>query len=195
MYVPRTLVALGTAAVIAAVTAGAAPGGAGTAHTAAERPAPGRAAKGPAFAQLSSAVDQEQDGRVKPVQFELVDGRRGVDVTKDSVTVRHPGTYLLVVAPQVTTEKGGVQKGKDPTEGCADTWFAVNDKDVPNSAVRLCQAATHSTHVVVSQSVTPLKAGDTVKVRAKGVGVKFDATRPTDGPLIPSVILTLTELS
>ncbi|MFI9722822.1 hypothetical protein ACIHFE_24720 [Streptomyces sp. NPDC052396] len=43
---------------------------------------------------MSSAVDQEQNGTVQTVQLEQVDGRNGVDVTKDSVTVQHDGTYL-----------------------------------------------------------------------------------------------------
>lgn len=147
------------------------------------------------FAQLSSAEDQVQDGSVKTVRLEHDDSHHGVDVTDDSVTVRHAGTYLIVVAPQVLTDKGGVQQGKDPTDGCVDTWFTINHQALPNSGVRLCQAATHSTHVVVSQSAVPLKAGDTVQVRAKGNNVRFNAVQPSEGPLIPSVILTLARLS
>lgn len=193
MYAPRTLVALSATAVLATTVAVAV----GTATADASRPDPAPPqllAHGSDFAQLSSAVDQKQDGTVNTVRFEQVDGRRGVDVTKDSVTVRRDGTYLMVVAPQVFTGRGGVQQGRNPTRGCVDTWFAVNGKDVPNSGVRLCQAADHSTHVVVSQSVSPLKAGDVLQVRAKGEDVTFDATRPTDGPLIPSVIFSLARL-
>ncbi|GAA0400196.1 hypothetical protein [Streptomyces luteireticuli] len=147
------------------------------------------------FAQLSSAEDQVQDGSVKTVRLEQDDAHHGVKVTDDSVTVEHAGTYLIVVAPQVLTDKGGVQQGKDPTEGCVDTWFTINHQALPNSGVRLCQAAAHSTHVVVSQSAVPLKAGDTVQVRAKGDNVRFNAVQPSEGPLIPSVILTLARLS
>ncbi|KNB52310.1 hypothetical protein [Streptomyces caatingaensis] len=146
------------------------------------------------FAQLSSAQDQVQDGTVKTVRLEQDDAHHGVKVTDDSVTVEHAGTYLIVVAPQVLTDKGGVQQGNDPTDGCVDTWFTINGQALPNSGVRLCQAVTHSTHVVVSQSAVPLKAGDTVQVRSKGRNVRFNAVQPSEGPLIPSVILTLTRL-
>ncbi|MCF3104640.1 hypothetical protein IPZ58_24050 [Streptomyces roseoverticillatus] len=189
MYVSRTLAiltALGTAAAAAVVlvAAGAAPAGPDD-----------RSSHGPAFAQLSSAVDQVQDGTVKTMQFELDDGHRGIDIGKDSVTVQHAGTYLVVVAPQVTTDQGGVQQGNDPTEGCVDTWSAVNGKAVANSSARLCQAATHSTHVVVSQFAAQFKKGDVLQAKTKGETVRLDATRPADGPLIPSVILTVMEVT
>ncbi|MBH1934421.1 hypothetical protein I5Q34_08985 [Streptomyces sp. AV19] len=186
MSAPRTFFALTAAALALAATAvGSTP-----AVSLSEDGGPE-----PEFAQLSSGVDQVQDGTVKTVQFEQADAYHGVEVTKESVTVRRTGTYLIVVAPQVYTDNGGVQEGKDPTTGCVDTWFSINDQSLPNSGVRLCQAATHSTHVVVSQSATRLKKGDTVKVRAKGDGVRFNAVQPSEGPLIPSVILTLTRLS
>ncbi|MFF4410331.1 hypothetical protein ACFY2W_35205 [Streptomyces sp. NPDC001262] len=189
MFAPRTFAAFAAAA--AAVAAVAVTAGTGKAA-----PPPSLAAHGGSdFAQLSSGIDQEQNGNVKSVQFEHVDGIHGLTAGKDSVTVEHDGMYMIVVAPQVFTEEGGVQRGKDPTRGCADTWFNVNDQDVPNSSVRLCQAAAHSTHVVVAQTVTPLKAGDVLRVKAKGDDVKFDATQPSEGPLIPSVILSVARVS
>jgi hypothetical protein len=131
------------------------------------------------FAQLSSAVDQQPGGFV---QFELNDGVKGVTVTKNSVTVVRPGSYLIIAAPQVTVTKDG---------GCIDAWLVVNGKDVKNSGVRQCQGKAGNTDVVVSQAIMKLKKGDRIQVKTSGNGVKLDAIQPKEEPLIPSIIFTV----
>lgn len=161
-------------AVMAGVTAVAVVALPSSATTADER-------RHPAFAQLSSAVDQ-LPGEI--VQFEQNDGSQGVVVTPNSVTVRRAGTYLVVAAPQVTAGQ----------PGCLNAWTMLNGNDVANSNVRLCQNLAGETDVIISQGVTPLNAGDTVQVRTSGdPDVILDAIQPPNEPLVPSIIFTLVE--
>jgi hypothetical protein len=131
------------------------------------------------FAQLSSDLDQEPGGFV---QFEYNDGVQGISFTKNSVTVNRPGSYLIIAAPQVTATKDG---------GCLDAWMVLNGKDVLNSGVRLCQAKSGNTDVIVSQTVMKLKKGDKIQVKTSGNGAKLDAIVSKEGPHIPSIIFTV----
>jgi hypothetical protein len=105
--------------------------------------------------------------------------------TKNSVTVTQDGSYLIIASPQVTATKDG---------GCLDAWITVNSKDVQNSGVRICQAKTGNTNVVVSQIIMYLKRGDTIQVKTSGKDSKLDAILSTKSPNIPSIILTITAL-
>jgi len=134
------------------------------------------------FAQLSSAVSQNPGGFV---QFELMDTLQRLQATKDSVTTVQGGNYLIVASPQVTATKDG---------GCVDAWIVLNEQDVKNSGVRLCQAKAGNTNVVVSQSIMSLKQGDKLQVKTSGKDVKLDAIKPQKGPLIPSIIFTVVQI-
>jgi len=136
-------------------------------------------ARGTAFAQLSSAVDQKPGGFV---QFELQDSLAIMSATVNSVTVEQEGIYLIIAAPQVTMIKDG---------GCIDVWFVVNGQDVKNSGVRQCQAEAENTDVVINQTIMPLKKGDKLQVKTSGTDVKLDAITAKGEPLIPSVIFTV----
>jgi hypothetical protein len=138
--------------------------------------------QGASFAQLSSKVVQQPGGFV---QFESKDSLVRMTATKNSVTVTQDGSYLIIASPQVTATKDG---------GCLDAWITVNSKDVQNTGVRICQAKTGNTNVVVSQVIMYLKRGDTIQVKTSGKDSKLDAILSTKDPNIPSIILTITAL-
>ena len=135
--------------------------------------------RGAAFAQLSSAVDQ-QPGNL--VQFANKDSLQGISAAANSVNILQKGNYLIIASPQVTATADG---------GCLDAWIVVNQMDVKNSGVRICQAKAGDTNVVVSQVMMSLKAGDKVQVKTSGKNVKLDAIEAKGEPLIPSIILTV----
>jgi hypothetical protein len=132
-----------------------------------------------AFAQLSSAVDQQPGGFVK---FEIKDSLKTVSATENSIIVQQTGTYLIVASPQVTAIKDG---------GCLDEWIVVNGQNVKNSGVRICQAKAGNTNVVVSQVVMALKKGDKIQIKTSGKDTKLDAIEVQGEPLIPSIIVTV----
>jgi hypothetical protein len=138
--------------------------------------------QGASFAQLSSKVVQQPGGFV---QFESKDSLVRMMATKNSVTVSQDGSYLIIASPQVTATKDG---------GCLDAWITVNSKDVQNSGVRICQAKTGNTNVVVSQVIMYLKRGDTIQIKTSGKDTKLDAILSPKSPNIPSIILTVTDL-
>ena len=138
--------------------------------------------QGASFAQLSSKVVQQPGGFV---QFESKDSLVRMTAPKNSVTVTQDGSYLIIASPQVTATKDG---------GCLDAWITVNSKDVQNSGVRICQAKTGNTNVVVSQIIMYLKRGDTIQVKTSGKDSKLDAILSAKSPNIPSIILTITDL-
>lgn len=134
-------------------------------------------------AQLSSSADQNSGGII---DFEIQDSVNGLSVTKNSITVKKAGSYLIFAAPQVTATKDG---------GCLDAWFVLNGQDVKNSGVRLCQSQKNNTNVLISQVVMKLKKGDKIQIKTGGDGAKLDAIKPEKGPLIPSVIFTVLGLN
>jgi hypothetical protein len=109
-----------------------------------------------------------------------------MSATKNSIIPVQKGTYLVIVSPQVTATGDG---------GCVNAWIVVNQKDVKNSSVRICQAKAGNTNVVVSQNVLALDKGDTIQVKTSGNNAKLDAISPKGEPLIPSIILTVFGLS
>lgn len=134
-------------------------------------------------AQLSSAIDQKPG---KLVDFEMRDNVNGIDVARNSVVVKKPGSYLVMAAPQITATKNG---------GCLDLWLMLNGKDIPNSSIRSCQTTAGNTDVLMSQTIIKLKPGDRIQVMTNGDGAILDAIKPTQGPLIPSVIFTIVGLN
>lgn len=139
-------------------------------------------ARGPAFAQLSSAVDQQPGGLV---QFESKDSLQGISAKANTIVVTQPGSYLIIASPQVTAINNG---------GCLDAWIVVNGQDIKNSGVRVCQAKTE-TNVVVSQVIMNLKTGDQIQVKTSGKNTKLDAITTKGQPLIPSIIFTVLGLT
>jgi hypothetical protein len=135
--------------------------------------------RGPAFAQLSSAVDQ-QPGNL--VQFATKDSLQGLSSTANSVNILQKGSYLIIASPQVTATGDG---------SCLDAWIVVNQVAVKNSGVRICQAKAGDTNVVVSQVMMNLKPGDKVQVQTSGKNAKLDAIEAKGEPLIPSIIFTV----
>jgi hypothetical protein len=133
-------------------------------------------------AQLSSAQTQKPG---KFVDFELQDNVNGIGVSRNTVTIQKPGSYLLMAAPQITATKNG---------GCLDLWLVLNGKDIPNSAIRSCQSSAGNTDVLMSQTIIKLKPGDRIQVMTNGDGAVLDAVRPSKGPLIPSIIFTVVGL-
>lgn len=134
-------------------------------------------------AQLSSAKDQPPG---KTVQFELKENVNGVDVSNDTVIIKKPGNYLLMVAPQITATQNG---------GCLDLWLMLNGKNIPNSGIRSCQTTAGNTDVLMSQTIMKLKPGDRIQVMTNGKGGILDAVQPEKGPLIPSIIFTVLGLN
>lgn len=134
-------------------------------------------------AQLSSAQKQKPG---KLVEFELQDNVNGIAVSRNAVTVRKPGSYLVMAAPQITATKNG---------GCLDLWLMLNGKDIPNSAIRSCQTTAGNTDVLMSQTIIKLKPGDRIQVMTSGDGAILDAVKPSKGPLIPSIIFTIIGLN
>ena len=133
-------------------------------------------------AQLSSAQKQKPG---KLVEFELQDNVNGIAVSRNTVTIQKPGSYLLMAAPQITATKNG---------GCLDLWLVLNGKDIPNSSIRSCQSTAGNTDVLMSQTIIKLKPGDRIQVMTNGDGAVLDAVRPSKGPLIPSIIFTVVGL-
>jgi citrate lyase gamma subunit len=138
---------------------------------------------GTAFAQLSSRLDQ-QAGDV--VRMELKDSLQRMSSTGDSVTVNQGGSYIIIASPQVTATKDG---------GCLDAWLVLNGKDVKNSGVRLCQAKSGNTNVLVCQAIMHLNKGDKIQVKTSGKDAMLDAISPKQGPLIPSIIFSVMGLN
>lgn len=127
------------------------------------------------FAQLSSNVNQV--GVV--ISAEQVDGLSRMRVEGKAVVVDHQGAYLVVLAPQTGAYAG-----------CSNYWMRVNDEDIANSNIRVCQTNQGDTTVAVAQSVLVLERGDKLTFVTSGV-LGIEATQPADEPLVPSVIISV----
>ena len=124
------------------------------------------------FAQLSSSENQS-DG---PVSFDQIDGLQGMSYDFGTgLTADQAGAYLIVSAPQTGDKKG-----------CLANWITVNDAQVDNSNILLCQPANQPL-VGVSQGVVCLAEGDVVNTVVDGDIVAFEREGQ---PLVPSLIFT-----
>ncbi len=133
------------------------------------------------YAQLSSDKDQAA-GSGNIVQMEQVDGVSGILVhqglSSTLIEVEKAGLYIVIAAPQSMA-----------IVGCLDLWFRVNDEDVDNSNVRLCQTDENQTDVIISQGALCLAKRDKLKIVMSGTGI--ESTKPTNEPLIPAIIFTM----
>jgi hypothetical protein len=131
------------------------------------------------YAQLSSAIDQSE-GQFKA---EIVDGLNGMEYDTDAgLTATKAGEYLIVFVPQTGADVG-----------CGNYWLRVNDWDVDNSNIRVCQTDPSQTVVAISQGIVTLEKGDTITFRMSG-NLGTQATQPVDEPLVPSAIITVYKL-
>lgn len=131
------------------------------------------------YTQLSSAIDQTETN----VTTEIIDAISGMEYDTDiGLTTGKKGDYAVIYAPQTGEGKG-----------CNNYWLAVNDIDVANSNVRICQTHNRQTDVVISQGILELNKGDIITFRQSG-DLGIEATQPLNEPLIPSVIISVFKL-
>ena len=142
------------------------------------------------YLQASSSVTQTANTSPTTVLMDMVDANKGVTLDRDgSITVKTSGAYVIIAAPQV----GRAGKG---SYGCFDLWLRVNDEDVDNSNVQLCNdKGSKAKDVIVSQSILPLKAGDVVTLMMSTDNtvsyLAIEAIKPAGEPLVPSIIFSM----
>jgi len=135
----------------------------------------------PVFAQLSDLSDQQPvTTDPVPVKFNTNDFISGVKHNEENnpedIEIVSDGIYFIVAAGQVGRTSGSLLR-------FIDLWLSVNDRDVPNTYVLVCQA------------VMPFKAGDIIKVMmsvsAINNGMGLLTTKPLNEPVIPSIIFSM----
>jgi hypothetical protein len=148
------------------------------------------------FAQLSSSKDQRPTttGPTK-ILLDTNDAISGIihDPVNSpgDIKIKTGGAYIIIAAPQV-----GRLSGDEPR--WVDIWFRLNDKDVPNSGVRLQLPNKELKDVIVSQSIIYVNEGDilsvwmSVEVANEGLGL--EAINPPNEPRIPSIIFSISEM-
>ena len=149
-----------------------------------------------AFGQLSSAQNQRPH-TLKPVkiildtQEDTFGNDHTVTFNGGDVSVKQSGMYLIIAGPQIG-------KQSDDKPRWIDFWLRVNDVDVPNSNVRAIVKGAYEKDVVITQTVTYLKVGDTLNimmsVETGEEGLGIEAIQPEGEPLVPSIILTILQL-
>ncbi len=144
--------------------------------------------KGSVYAQLSSDIDQKPRRDPIKIKLNLTDAIDGVghdNSNPEDIHIEKSGPYFIVAAPQTGT----------CTKFCpsyADFWLRVNNKDVPNSNIRLQFATAATKDVIVLQAIVELKRGDLLNVLMSGNGDTFiEAIKPENEPLVPSIIFSL----
>lgn len=152
--------------------------------------------KNTAYAQLSSSLSQ-QPKTLDPVKiiFNINDGIYGIEHSEnknnEDIKVLNDGVYMVIAAGQIGRTSGSLLR-------FVDIWLAINGNDVSNSNVRGSVPASlfvGDTYVLMTQSALNLKAGDVVNVRMSvsvvDNGLGLIATKPEQGPTIPSIIFTM----
>lgn len=145
-----------------------------------------------AYAQLSSDINQDADCHARKVKFNLQDAIENVghDVCKpEKIVIKKSGAYFVVAAPQVgTTNKY--------CPSYADFWMRVNKKDIDNSNVRVQFSSGADKDVIVGQAILELKKGDCLNIMMSGSdGTFIEAIKPSEEPLIPSIIFSLYKIA
>lgn len=107
------------------------------------------------------------------------------------VIINQDGTYLIVAAGQVGKTSG--------TTTCnVDLWLSQNSEYVVNSNTRASVNTANDTIVLVSQSIMPLKANDTINtvmsVSATGQGCGLINIAPPSAPNIPAIIFSIVRI-
>ncbi len=144
------------------------------------------------YVQLSSTETQPASAAINEATFDDVNGISDLGSNKHNVTVHVDGIYFAMLSTQV-----GSVKQKDQASGFIDLW--LNKEGVPVSFSNTRQSVqAGETHVMVTQAILSLKAGDTISVG-------FSATNPTLGlisipmknkePTITSVNFSMYKLS
>lgn len=140
------------------------------------------------YIQLSSLKSQMYDPESRIVHLEQIDGSQNIDVTTpDKIIIKEAGTYFMVAAGQVGAEKLG-------DSGFVDLWFLRNGQPIPNSGVRQSVSDSKLTAVLISQTIMPLNAGDSISVAffANKTTLGLVAFPPFQNePGIPSIIFTM----
>ncbi len=138
------------------------------------------------YAQISSS--ETQLGKMAPQRVTLNsdDALSDVSNAKGVIAFKEAGTYFLMAAAQVGSNKPEGQ-------GKVRLWMKQNGADVANSNTE--QAITPGfTAVLVCQGVAEVKAGDTIEcafsVSKEGEGLGLIATKPGGEPAVPSVIFS-----
>ena len=121
------------------------------------------------------------------VKIDVTDAANGITITNNKITVREAGTYLAAAAPQVGREGAG-------SLGCFDLWLRVNEKDVANSNVQLCQdAGSVAKGVINIARHNPVGGGGCLEVTMPANNPKANmcikAIKPSGEALVPSIIL------
>jgi hypothetical protein len=142
-----------------------------------------------AYAQLSSTESQPAAPAGKSITLNSNDAAKDVENDKGVVTIKKAGTYFVMAAGQVgataTNDKGTVR-----------LWVRQNGKDVDNSNTEQA-IANGFTAVLVCQGVMECKAGDKVELiqSTSGTGLGMIASRPSDEPVVPSMILSIVRVA
>ncbi len=143
------------------------------------------------FAQLSSNINQNTFNYPRKIKMNLQDAINGIghSVNKpENIKIITTGVYMVFLAPQV-----GTKKRFSPSH--ADFWLRVNNNDISNSNIRIQFSAGSDKDVIVGQAIVPLKAGDSLSVMMSGsFGTFIEAIKPSNEPLIPSIIFSIFKL-
>ena len=95
---------------------------------------------------------------------------------------------MVIAAPQV-----GRTSGEGPSS--IDFWLRKNDKDIPNSNVRVVLGSNDHKDVIVNQTMMSFQVGDVINVmmavEKKGEGLGIEAIKTPGRPLIPSIIFSM----
>jgi len=140
------------------------------------------------YAQLSSSQNQSANGPVNLAFIDKVDSLQNMSSTQNKVIVKADGIYFVMAAGQIGAIKKGVVDN-----GYVDLWLVQNGKVVANSNTRLT-VNNAATGVLVSQTLMPLKAGDTISVgfSASDPSLGLVTIPATNGePAIPSIIFSM----
>jgi hypothetical protein len=144
------------------------------------------------YAQIISTLDQRPEStQPVPVFMDQNDEISGIEHSIEhpaDIRISESGVYVLIAAPQV-----GRLSGNGPSH--VDFWLRKNGSDIPNSNVRATINTDEDKDVVVNQTMSAFKAGDTVNVMMAvdtvGEGLGIEAIKTPDRPLIPSIIFSM----
>ena len=141
------------------------------------------------YLQASSSLTQCPGTAPALVEMDIVDAAKGITLANNQVTVGKAGAYLIVAAPQVGRDGAGPY-------GCFDLWLRINDADVANSNVQLCQdEGSLAKDVIISQGIVPMEAGDVLEVMMSAsnpeANICIEAIQPAGEPLVPAIIFSM----
>ena len=144
------------------------------------------------YAQIISTIDQRPETTEPvPVFMDHNDEIAGIEHSNEhpgDIKIVESGVYVLIAAPQV-----GRISGNGPSH--IDFWLRKNNNDIPNSNVRCTIKDDNDKDVIVNQTMSAFKSGDTINVMMAvdktGEGLGIEAIKTSDRPLIPSIIFSM----